>query len=91
MVVHSFCRKYFHVYFKSNKNVSILNKQKRVRDNNRLFLSLEEKGSLPGVGMYIFKHTASKSRMSGCCIFNFSVNYGLSIVVNLVLKTELRK
>lgn len=79
-----------HVYFKSNINVNILNKQKHARDNNRLFLSWEEK-KLARSRMYIFKHTASKSRMLGCCIFNFSVNYGLSIVVNLVLKTELRK
>lgn len=93
--------KYLHVYFKPNINVNILNKQKHTRGNNRVlfvcvcfcfFVVFFKSNQNCQDSACIFLNTLlQKAGCKGCCIFNFSVNYGLSIVVSLVLKTQLRK
>lgn len=83
--------KYLHVYFKPNINVNILNKQKHTRGNNRvLFFFMLNKNCQDSACIFL-NMLLQKAGCKGCCIFNFSVNYGLSIVVSLVLKTQLRK
>lgn len=82
--------KYLPIYFKPNINVNILNKQKHTRGNNRVLFFMLTKNYQDSPCIFL-NIVLQKAGCKGCCIFNFSVNYGLSIVVNLVLKTQLRK
>lgn len=82
--------KYLHVYFKPNINVNILNKQKHTRVTIEYCFFMLNKNCQDSACIFL-NMLLQKAGCKGCCIFNFSVNYGLSIVVSLVLKTQLRK
>lgn len=82
--------KYLHVYFKPNINVNILNKQKHTRVTIEYCFFMLDKNCQDSACIFL-NMLLQKAGCKWCCIFNFSVNYGLSIVVSLVLKTQLRK